>query len=236
MQIEVGNIVAGLVYKDIKHVNLSVHPPDGRVTISAPRRMEVDAIRLFSLSKLAWIKAQQRELKEQERESPREFLNGESHYVWGKRYLLKLETDTSGPDVELDGPRLRLKTRPDWSAQRRAEALAKWYRAQVRQQLQTLLPRWERALQVTANQVFVRHMKTRWGSCNPASGNVRLNTELARKPKECLEYILVHELVHMIEPRHGEGFVKHMDKALPEWRSVRDRLNQLPVKHEDWAY
>jgi predicted metal-dependent hydrolase len=236
MQVQVGTILADVIFKDIKHVHLSVHPPSGRVTVSAPKRMELETIRLFSLSKLAWIKQQQRELREQGREGPREYVSGESHYLWGKRYLLQVKESPMPASMDLSVSRLKLNVPGAWGRGRREAYVAAWYRNEIRRELPKRLHHWHEVLGVQPNKVFVQHMKTKWGSCNPKTGNIRLNTELARKPKECLEYILVHELVHLIEPKHGELFVKLMDASLPEWRRLRDRLNELPVRHEDWHY
>lgn len=236
MEIEVGDIKADIVFKDIKNVHLSVHPPDGRVTISAPERMELEAVRLFSVSKLAWIKKQQRALRAQDRETPREYIAGESHYLWGQRYLLDVRETTGRVGVEVSASKMRLLVRPGASTGRREAVMARWYRDEIRRVLPALLSIWHKRLDVRGPETFVQHMKTRWGSCNPVTRNIRLNTELAKKPRECLEYILVHELIHLKERKHTERFVKLMDDAMPNWRSLRNRLNNLPVRHEDWKY
>jgi predicted metal-dependent hydrolase len=236
MQVQVGNILADVVFKDIKHVHLSVHPPSGRVTVAAPRRMELETIRLFSLSKLAWIKQQQRELREQEREGARDYVSGESHYLWGRRYLLQVKESMTPANIELAASRIKLNIPQTWHKNRREAFVEAWLRNEIRRELLRLLDHWQGVLGVQANRAFVQHMKTKWGSCNPKTGNIRINTELARKPKECLEYIVVHELIHLIESKHGERFVKLMDASLPDWRRLRGRLNQLPVRHEEWVY
>ena len=218
---DLGAIQIDVIRKDIKNVHLSVLPPDGRVRLSAPKRMKEETLRAYTLTRLPWIRQQQRKLVSQPRETKREYLPRESHYVWGERCLLKI--------VEADAPR------PGTDRDRRAELLAAWYRTQIRERVDALLPEWERCLKVRMNTLFVQHMRTKWGSCNPTKGNVRLNTELAKKPPECLEYILVHELIHMIEPTHNERFVQLMSQHMPDWRSRRDLLNALPVAHEDWG-
>jgi len=225
-----------VVRKDIKHVHLSVYPPDGRVRISAPRHMASDLIRVYAITRLDWIRRQQRKLQAQERETPREYLNRESHYVWGKRYLLRIVEADAAPMVKLKHSTLELAVRPGSDAGRRREVLDAWYREQLRCALPPLLAKWEQSLGVRARRILVQHMKTKWGSCNPVSGNIRLNTDLARKPSECLEYILVHELLHLIEPTHNARFQSLMDKFMPQWRQARDEVNRLPVRHEDWAY
>ncbi|MDD3483112.1 M48 family metallopeptidase [Azovibrio restrictus] len=234
--LDLGDFSAEVVRKAIKHVHLSVYPPDGRVRIAAPAGMELETIRLFAIAKLAWIKRQQRKILAQERETPREFLDRESHYVWGKRYLLKVVEKEAAPAVELGHNSLLLQVRPGCDAARRQEILDAWYREQIRQAVPALLEKWQPLIGVRAGKVFVQRMRTRWGSCNPAAGHIRLNTDLAKKPPECLEYIVVHELTHLLEPTHNARFASLMEGFLPHWRLVRDALNRLPVRHEDWTY
>lgn len=234
--LDLGDFHAEVVRKAIKHVHLSVYPPDGRVRIAAPAGMELETIRLFAIAKLAWIKRQQRKILAQERETPREFLDRESHYVWGKRYLLKVVEKEAAPAVELGHSSLLLQVRPGCDAARRQEILDAWYREQIRQAVPALLEKWQPLIGVRAGKVFVQRMRTRWGSCNPVSGYIRLNTDLAKKPPECLEYIVVHELTHLLEPTHNARFASLMENFLPHWRQVRDALNRLPVRHEDWIY
>ena len=234
--IDLGDIHVDLIRKDIKHVHLSVHPPHGRVRISAPLHMASEIIRVYAITRLDWIRRQQRKLLSQERETAREYLDRESHYVWGKRYLLRIVEADAAPAVRLNHSTLELSIRPGSDASRRREALDAWYRDQVRAVVPALLKTWEPLLGVKARRVLVQHMKTQWGSCNPMSGNIRLNTDLARKPTDCLEYILVHELLHLIEPTHNARFQSLMDRFMPHWRQVRGELNRLPVRHGEWAY
>lgn len=235
MQMEFGGVSVDVLRKDIKHLHLSVHPPTGRVRISAPERMDLDTIRIFAISKLSWIKRRQHTIRGQDRETPREYLERESHFVWGRRCLLSLETGAR-PGVELSHNRLVLRTKSGAGVVQRQILLDRWYRRQVQQALPALLARWEPRLGVKAKRFFVQHMKTKWGSCNQAVGSIRLNTELAKKPPVCLEYLVVHELVHLIEPTHGPRFVELMDRFMPKWRHYRDELNRLPVRHEEWIY
>lgn len=235
-QITLGDITVDVVQKDIKNIHLSVYPPAGRVRISAPSRMSLDTIRVFAVSKLGWIKQQQRKLREQERESPREYLDRESHFVWGKRYLLKVVEKDAPPEVELKHNKMRLQIRPAIDEAKKQAVLDHWYRTQLREAALPLIAKWEPLVGVKVQKLFVQQMKTRWGSCNPASASVRLNTDLAKKPRECLEYMVVHELVHLLEPTHNKRFVALMDRFLPKWQFCREVLNRLPVRHENWAY
>jgi predicted metal-dependent hydrolase len=235
-QLKLGDIAVDVMLKDIKNVHLSVYPPTGRVRISAPKRMSLDTVRVFAISKLGWIKQQQKKLRGQERETPREYLDRESHYVWGKRYLLKVVEDDGEPKVQLKHSKMILRVDPGTNHERKQATVAQWYREQVKAAVPNLIVRWEPMIRVKVKRVFVQRMKTKWGSCNPGTRSIRLNTDLAKKPRECLEYILVHEMVHLLERHHNERFKEHMDRFLPQWRVHRDQLNELPVRHEKWAY
>lgn len=234
MLLQLGGITVEVFKKDIKNVHLSVLPPKGAVRISAPQRMKMDAIRLFAISKLQWIKQQQQKLQKQEREPPRDYVDRESHYVWGKRYLLKLVTHDAAPKIALKHKTLELHARESVPAEKRQEILEAWYREQVKAALPPLLEKWEKILGVQVNRSFVQRMKTKWGSSNPKRHNIRLNTELAKKPRECLEYVVVHELAHFISARHDERFISTLDRHLPSWRMTRDLLNAAPLRHEHW--
>lgn len=235
-QIQLGEIAVDVIRKDIKNVHLSVHPPTGRVRIAAPERMKLDTIRVFAIAKLGWIKQQQKKLREQERETPREYLDRESHYVWGRRYLLKLIEQNAAPKVELRHSSIIIRSRPGSGGEAKESILYKWYREQIKAAAPTLIEKWERLMQVKVEDFFVQRMKTKWGSCNQELGTIRLNSELAKKPRECLEYIVVHEMVHLFERTHNQRFLSLMDRYMPKWESYRDDLNRLPVRHEEWDY
>ena len=234
-QIELGGVVLDIVKKDIQNIHLSVYPPTGRVRLAAPARMKLDTIRLFAISKLGWIKQQQRKLREQERESPREYLNRESHYVWGRRVLLKLVEADVPASVQLRHSKLLLSVRPGTDEAAREAIVSNWYRQILKAEMTPLIAAWEPRLKVKVSRFYVQHMKTKWGSCNPTASTLRLNTELAKKPKACLEYVVVHEMSHLLEPTHGPRFLALMDRFMPAWREARELLNSLPARHEDWA-
>lgn len=235
-QIDVGGIPVDVIFKKIKNVHLSVHPPTGRVRISAPERMKLDTLRVFAISKLDWIKKTQKRLQVQERETRREYIDRESHFVWGRRYLLKVNEEDTTPTVELKHNQLVLSVRPHSGIEKREAVVAAWYREQLRVAMLPLIAKWQHLLGVKANNIIVQRMKTKWGSCNPRSRNIHLNSELARKPRECLEYVIVHELVHLLEPSHNARFVSLMDKSMPQWRHIRDELNRAPLGHVEWEY
>lgn len=235
-RIDLGDIQIEVVRKAIRNLHLAVLPPKGKVRISAPREIGLETIRVFAISKLAWIRSQQRKMQAQEREAPREYLDRESHYVWGRRYLLKKVEADRPPSIEIRHRHLAMHIRPGTSEIRCREILDSWYRDQIRSVLPSLVPIWERKAGVRVGKIFVQRMKTKWGSCNPQVRSIRLNTDLAKKPPECLEYILVHEMAHLLEPTHNPRFVALMDILLPAWRSLRDKLNDLPVRHEEWDY
>jgi len=225
-----------VVLKDIKNVHLSVHPPTGHVRISAPKQMKLETIRVFALSKLDWIRRQQEKLQQQERETTREYLDRESHFVWGKRYLLKVSERDEPPVIELKHSHLHLRVRPGTEVDKKQDLVDAWYREEIKTAVPEVLDRWESKIGVKVEKFYIRRMKTRWGSCNHTAHTIRLNTELAKKPPECLEYIVVHELVHLHEPTHNARFVVLMDKFMPEWKFYRQKLNQIPVRHEEWKY
>ncbi len=234
--IDLGDIRVEVQRKNNKHAHLYVYPPEGRVHISAPLHMGLDALRAFAISRLSWIKAQQRQMRAQPRETQREYLNRESHQVWGRRYLLEVIEVNAAPVVELKHSALVLQIRPGSDEARRGALLESWYREQLRAKLPVLLGKWQPLMGVNVRRILVQRMKTRWGGCNPSTGNIRLNTELAKKPPECLEYILIHELAHLIEPTHNNRFLALMDKFIPHWRQIKDDLNRLPVRHEEWDH
>jgi len=211
-QVKLGDIAVDVTLKDIKNVHLSVYPPAGRVRISAPKRMSIDTIRVFAISKLDWIKQQQTKLREQERETPREYVDRESHYVWGKRYLLTVSVSDEPPLIELKHSRMLLLVRPGTDELKRQALLEAWYREQIKTAVPPLLTLWQPLLGVRVERFFVQRMKTKWGSCSPVTSGIRLNTDLAKKPRECLEYIVVHEMVHLLEPTHNRRFVALMDR------------------------
>jgi predicted metal-dependent hydrolase len=235
-ELRLGEIAVDVVLKDIKNVHLGVYPPTGRVRISAPKRMSLNTIRVFAISKLGWIKQQQRKLRSQERETPREYLDRESHYVWGTRYLLKVLQDDSAPKVELKHRKMILRVASGTSEETKQAAVARWYREQIKAAVPSLIAKWGPIVPAKVERVFVQRMKTKWGSCNPQGRSIRLNTDLAKKPRECLEYIVVHEMVHILDPTHGPRFVTLMDRLMPQWRGRRDELNRLPVCHQKWTY
>jgi predicted metal-dependent hydrolase len=235
-QVKLGDLALNVVLKDIKNVHLSVHPPTGRVTISAPLRMSLDTIRVFAISKLGWIKQQQRRFQEQERETPREYIDRESHYVWGRRYLLKLVEGSATPSILLKHNKMILQVSPGTNDAAKQIIVARWYRNQIKAAVPELIAKWAPLVGVKVERVFVQKMKTKWGSCNPDARSIRLNTDLAKKPRECLEYIVVHEMVHLIERHHNDRFRKYMDQLLPQWHRYQCELNSAPLAHEKWGY
>ncbi|HXE66831.1 MAG TPA: SprT family zinc-dependent metalloprotease [Rhodanobacteraceae bacterium] len=229
---QLGDVRIELVRKPIRNLHLSVYPPIGRVRIAAPERATDESIRLFAISKIGWIKRQQGKLRTQERESPRQYIERESHYVWGRRYLLRVIERDAPPRIELTPRRLVLGIRPGTSREHRRQVMEAWYRRQLRVAVPPLVEKWQKTLRVQTNRVFIQRMKTRWGGSNPETKNIRLNTDLAKKPVECLEYIVLHEITHLRVPRHDAAFVALLDRSLPNWRESRDRLNRLPISSD----
>jgi len=235
-QIELGNITIDVEHKDIKNIHLSVYPPNGKVKISAPTRMDLDTIRVYAISKLQWIKKKQEQFKKQERETPREYLTKESHYFLGKRYLLKVIERDASPNVELTHSEILLYVRPLTTVSKKQEIIEEWYRSELKKIVPDLIAKWEKVIGVSTNEFGIKKMRTKWGTCNPEAKRIWLNLELAKKPVECIEYIIVHELVHLLERNHNERFIGYMDEFMPKWRFYRDELNRLPFSHTDWKY
>lgn len=234
-QLQLGDIIVEVTKKDIKNVHLSVHPPTGAVRIAAPRRMNMEAIRLFAISKLPWIKQHQKKLRAQDREPPRDYIDRESHYVWGKRYLLKFVISNGAAQVVLKHKVMALHSRTEIPTDKWEAIVEAWYRDEIRRALPDILAKWEPLLGVKAERIFVRRMKTKWGSSNPTHRHIRLNTELAKKAPECLEYVVLHELSHFLAPRHDQRFISLLDQHLPHWRTIRQSLNSAPLSYQEWA-
>ena len=233
----VGGISVEVVRKDIKNLHVGVYPPGGRVRVAAPLRLDDEAVRLAVVSRLAWIRRRQRNYEGQPRQSERECVTGESHYFWGQRYRLDVIEAEAPPSVLLrNNTRIELRVRPGASQHQRKAVLERWNRESLRGELPPLLSKWQSRVGVELDDVRIRRMKTRWGSCNSSARRIWLNLELAKKPKSCIEYILVHEMVHFHERHHNSHFVALMDDLLPNWRLTKDELNRAPLAHEDWSY
>ena len=233
-------IVAGIpvevVRKDIKNLHLGVYPPHGRVRVAAPLVITDEAVRLAVIDKLSWIKKQRHQFQNQPRQSRREMVNGESHYYLGQRYRLTVLERAAPPRITLRGlATLELQVRPGTTAGQREALLQRWYRDQLRSVLPPLLDAWQKTLEVELAGWGIGRMKTKWGSCNAEARRVWFNLELAKKPPRCLEYIVVHELIHLRVRRHDAEFMALLDRHLPTWRSLKALLGQEPLGHETWA-
>lgn len=226
-----------VVRKDIKNLHVGVYPPTGRVRVAAPLRLDDEAVRLAVISRLGWIRRQQTSFQQQNRQSQREMVTGESHYYQGHRYRLNVTEHDGSPSVDLpNNTTIELRVRPGTDRITRDAVLHRWYRHCLREQLPVLVAKWEPKVGVEVAEVCIKKMKTHWGSCNAAAARIWLNLELAKKPTTCLEYILVHEMVHLLERHHNERFGELMDKLMPLWRLRREELNHAPLAHEDWRY
>jgi predicted metal-dependent hydrolase len=235
--IVVSGLQVEIVRKDIKNLHLGVYPPNGRVRVAVPLRVSDDAVRLAVIGKLGWIKRQRAKFEEQPRQSKREMVGGESHYFLGRRYRLRVVEHNGPTKVFLRGKTtIELRTRPETEADQRERALQRWYRQQLKELIPPLLEKWQPTLGVEVAEWGIKKMKTKWGACNIAARRIWLNLELAKKPVQCLQYIVVHELVHVIERHHNDRFIAIMDEHLPGWRLHRHELNSAPLAHETWSY
>lgn len=232
--IHLGDIAIAVTRKDVKLVHLSVHPPAGRVSLVAPTGTRLEVARAYAVSKLGWIRDQQAKLRAQARETPRQFVERESHYLWGRRHLLTVVERDIKPAVSQDHKRITLTVRPGTDMAKRAEVIHKWHKALLHEVVSSLIGKWEPRLQVKVAAYFLQRMKTKWGGCNQAAGHIRLNTELVKKPKDLLEYVIVHEMVHLLEPNHSERFMAILGEHYPTWREARAELNELPLTAEVW--
>lgn len=235
-QITLGDISVDVGQKDIENVHLSVYPPFGRVRISAPLRMDMDTIRVFAISKLSWIKKQQNKFRNQAREAPREYITRESHYYLGKRYLLRVIEHDAPPKVAIKHDTMEMCIRPNTGPKKRQEILDEWYRQNLKEILPGIISQYEKIMKVAVNEFGIKKMRTRWGTCSRVPKRIWLNLELAKKPREHIEYIVVHEMTHFLERRHNERFVTFMDQFLTKWRFYKEGLNRIPLRHENWSY
>lgn len=233
--LSVRGIDVDVVYKDIKNLHIGVYPPMGRVRVAAPQRLDDDQVRLAVIQRLPWIMRQRAQISSADRQSEREMVTGESHYVWGVRRRLKVVERPGRAHMEIDGDRLILYVTPDRNVEQRRAVLDTWYRTQLREAIPGLISTWELKLDTRVPDWIIRRMRTKWGTCNRKTRRLTFNVELAKKHPDCLEYIVVHEMMHYFERNHGERFIKLMDDAMPDWRTRRDLLNDAPLADEKWG-
>jgi predicted metal-dependent hydrolase len=236
-QIIVNDIVIDVVRKDIKNLHLAVYPPSGRVRIATPTKVDDEAVRLFAISKLSWIKKNQAKYINQERQSERKFVSGESHYYKGQRYLLNVIHHTGYPKVVIRNKKyIDLYVKNTYTIEQRENVMTNWYRKNLKEQVPALIEKWQKIVGVQVAEWEVKKMKTKWGTCNKEAKRIWLNLELAKKPEHCLEYIIVHEMAHFLERNHTDRFVAFMDNFMPQWRNHKNELNRSILKHEQWSY
>ncbi len=235
-QLTLGDIIVDVEIKDIKNLHLSVLPPIGKVRIAAPIRMNMDTIRIYALSKLSWIKQQQTKFNKAVRESNKDYIYKEGHFFLGKRYLLHIHEAEQKPYINLKHNTLHLTVRPGASTEKKEQTINEWYRQELRTLAIPIISKYESIMNVKVNDFGIKSMKTKWGTCNTDVGRIWINLELAKKPLQCIEYIIVHEMVHLLERSHNKRFQSLMNQFLPDWKHHKNILNQLPVSHRDWQY
>lgn len=235
--LSISTFTIDIVRKDIKNMHLAVYPPNGRIRLSAPEKTDSEMMRLFAISKISWIKKNIKKFVAQPRETPREFISGESHYFQGKRYILNVIEHKGTNKVEIKGTKnINLYIKPNSTKDTKGRILKEWHRTEMKKQIPELITKWENIIGVKSNEWAIKQMRTKWGTCNIEEKRIWLNLELSKKPIICLEYIIVHELVHLLERNHNEKFVSYINQFMPKWRIHRDELNNLPVAHNDWGY
>ena len=232
--IRLGDIDISVTRKAVKNVHLAVHPPEGRVTLVAPTGTRLEVARAYAVTKLQWIRKQQAMFRGQAREAPRRFVRRETHHIWGRRYLLDVRYAEAKPTVTLDHRRITLTVRPGADAAKRAAVLYEWHRALMHELVPSLIAKWGPRLKVRVKAYYLQRMKTKWGSCSPDARHIRLNTELVKKPRDLVEYVVVHEMIHLLEATHSERFLSLLTKHYPTWREARAELNELPLSAEIW--
>jgi predicted metal-dependent hydrolase len=234
--IVVSGLSVTILKKNIKNMHLSVNPPDGNVRLTAPFGLTDDAIRMFIISKLSWIRIQKRKFENQARLTEREYINRESYYLWGRRYLIKITEQNNPPKVSIKNKNtLELSIRPMASPEKREQIMTEWYRQELKKAIPDLILKWEKILNVKVSKWHIRLMKTTWGSCNIEQKRILLNLELVKKPEYCLEYIIVHEMAHLLERYHDAAFLKLLDTYLPAWKHIKKELNELPLDYAEWT-
>lgn len=231
----IGGFDVEVTKKAIKNIHLTVHPPKGVVKLSAPIDTDTQVLKAFALTKLEWIKRHHQRLVSQARESQRDLINRESINVWGKRYLIKIESLNGDDFVEIKGNNLILRVHKNTSTEIKTEIIESWFRDELRKKANKIIAKWEGKFGKNVQKLYIQRMKTKWGSCSPTSKSIRLNTELVHKDREALEYVIVHELIHFIESRHNDKFFKLLDSVLPKWKNVRQKLNEAPLSYATWA-
>jgi len=234
--VHIGSLEVELNRKAIKNLHISVLPPEGRVRVSAPEHLSDTAVRTAVIQRLTWIRKQQKDFAAQPRQTERKMISGETHYLWGRRYRLEVTERVGKAEIKRSNTRLRLYVRPYTDLETRMNLLNDWYRVELKTRVQELIGDWEVRLGVCPSFWGIKKMKTKWGSCNTQTKRIWLNLELAKKPPECLEFILVHELVHLLERHHNQRFVRLMDDFLPHWKESKSRLNSSPLAHDEWRY
>jgi hypothetical protein len=236
-QIVINDIIIDVVRKNIKNLHLAVYPPEGRIRIATPLQVTDEAVRLFAISKMTWIKKNQAKFKAQQRQPERRYITGESHYFRGQRYLMNVINHYGNPKVDIRTKKyIDLYVKEGYSQEQRENVMTNWYRKNLKDQIPALIDKWEKIIGVSVSQWEVKKMKTKWGTCNRDAKRIWLNLELAKKPEHCLEYIIVHEMVHFLERNHTEKFVAYMDKFMPQWREFKKELNQYPLTYTEWSY
>lgn len=235
--ITISDLNVEVVRKPIKNLHLAVYPPDGRIRVAVPNKTTDDNVRLAVISKLAWIKRQKSDFAKQPRQTERIYVSGETHHVWGRKYLLDVQWRHGKHEIKIqNAKKIILFVKPGTSRENREKVFREWYRQELKAAAAPLLETWSAKIGQQPTFWGTKKMRTKWGSCETHSKRIWLNLELAKKPPECLKYIVVHELIHLLERNHNQIFLAHMEKCLPNWRFCRDRLKAEPLAHEDWEY
>lgn len=231
MNVLISDIQIEIIKKDIKNMHLSVLPPDGKVRVSAPNNLSDESIIMFVKTKLGWIKKQQEKFELQPRQSEREYVSGETLYVWGHQYFLQVEHNQKKNSLVLEGNKAILSVRKESTAKQREKFVNEWYRSLLKTEVEKYLPKWEAITGLYCDSWQSKYMTTKWGTCNTSTRKIWLNLQLAKKPIECLEYVILHELAHLKVKNHGPDFVAILDLHMPYWRECKKMLNDSKLDY-----
>lgn len=231
MQIEISGIKIEVQKKNIKNLHLVIVPPDGKVRVSAPVHMSDDSIAMFIRTKLGWIRKQQEQFEKQPRQTEREYVSGETLYVFGQQYFLRVEYSYKGNSMILNCNEAVLTVRKESTTKQREAFVNEWYRGLLKEKINIYLPKWEKITGLKCNSWQTKYMITRWGTCNRKTGKIWLNLQLAKKPIECLEYVILHELTHLKIPNHSKDFITFLDQYMPYWRETKQLLNKSKLDY-----
>ncbi len=217
--------------KKIKNIHLYVKPPHGEVVVTCPINCSDESVEFFVRSKMGWIKKRREEFNNQIRQTAREYVSGESVFLLGRQYYLKVKDSSSKYNIAIDGDYILFDARKGATTEQKSAYFTEWYREVFRKELNRLIPKWENITGLNCNSYKIINMKSKWGSCNPKKRDIILNLKLVKRDVACIEYVILHELMHFLEQRHNKNFTALVERYMPNWTTVKDQLNSSLLEH-----